>query len=172
MLLLEAGRASLWLRERGELDSGKFLLFSFHLTLVLLTSLHLILSTGCILGGSALGSPRSSGEAVGKKAAEELLEAVETGGCVDKYIQVRKTLVGVPNCYEYPKWVGNLTRKTPASAVEIFVQDQMIIFMALADGESRLLCGPLTLHTETAIHIAEKMTGAKFKVGLSGKPEA
>ena len=52
------------------------------------------------------------------------------------------------------------------------VQDQMIIFMALADGESRLLCGPLTLHTETAIHIAEKMTGAKFKVGLSGKPEA
>ena len=42
----------------------------------------------------------------------------------------------------------------------------MIIFMALADGESRLLCGPLTLHTETAIHIAEKLTGAKFKVRL------
>ena len=63
---------------------------------------------------------------------------------------------------------GNLTRKTPASAVKIFVQDQMIIFMALADGESRLLCGPLTLHTETAIHIAEKMTGAKFKVGCRG----
>jgi len=68
---------------------------------------------------------------VGKKAAEELLEAIETGGTVDKYIQ-----------------------------------DQMIIFMALADGESRLLCGPLTLHTETAIHIAEKLTGAKFKVRL------
>ena len=90
MLLLEADRASLWLRERGELNSGKFLHFGFHLTLVLLTSPRLILSTGCILGGSALGSPRSSGEAVGKKAAEELLEAVETGGCVDKYIQVRK----------------------------------------------------------------------------------
>lgn len=89
-------------------------------------------STGCILGGSALGSPRSSGEAVGKKAAEELLEAIETGGTVDKYIQ-----------------------------------DQMIIFMALADGESKLLCGPLTLHTETAIHIAEKLTGAKFKVEAS-----
>ena len=81
-------------------------------------------------------------------------------------------LARFPNCHECPKWVGNLTRKTPASAVKIFVQDQMIIFMALADGESRLLCGPLTLHTETAIHIAEKMTGAKFKVGLSGKPEA
>lgn len=45
-------------------------------------------------------------------------------------------------------------------------QDQMIIFMALADGESKLLCGPLTLHTETAIHVAEKLTGAKFKVKL------
>ena len=41
---------------------------------------------------------------MGKKAAEELLEAVETGGGVDKYIQVRKTLVEVPNCYECPKW--------------------------------------------------------------------
>ena len=49
---------------------------------------HKYSSTGCILGGSALGSPRSSGEAVGKKAAEELLEAIETGGTVDKYIQV------------------------------------------------------------------------------------
>ena len=43
-----------------------------------------------------------------------------------------------------------------------YIQDQMIIFMALAQGESRLLCGPLTLHTETAIHIAEKMTGARY----------
>ena len=28
---------------------------------------------------------------MGKKAAEELLEAVETGGTVDKYIQVKET---------------------------------------------------------------------------------
>ena len=62
-----------------------------HFLLLLSTGyfIILLLSTGCILGGSALGSPRSSGEAVGKKAAEELLEAVETGGTVDKYIQVR-----------------------------------------------------------------------------------
>lgn len=46
--------------------------------------------------------------------------------------------------------------------VDKYIQDQMIIFMALAQGESRLLCGPLTLHTETAIHIAEKMTGARY----------
>jgi len=86
-------------------------------------------STGCILGGSALGAPRTSPEDTGLKAAEELLEAVECGGCVDKYIQ-----------------------------------DQMIIFMALAAGTSTLVTGPLTLHTETAIHIAHKMTKAKFRI--------
>eukprot|EP00092_Neocalanus_flemingeri_P019123 GFUD01020714.1.p1 GENE.GFUD01020714.1~~GFUD01020714.1.p1 ORF type:complete len:405 (+),score=120.76 GFUD01020714.1:115-1329(+) len=86
-------------------------------------------STGCILGGSALGAPRISPEETGMKAAEELLEAVECGGCVDKYIQ-----------------------------------DQMIIFMALAAGSSTLVTGPVTLHTETAIHIAEKLTKARFKI--------
>jgi len=86
-------------------------------------------STGCILGGSALGGARVSPEETGQRAAEELLEAVECGGCVDKYIQ-----------------------------------DQMIIFMALAAGSSTLVTGPITLHTETAIHIAEKMTKAKFKI--------
>jgi hypothetical protein len=40
----------------------------------------------------------------------------------------------------------------------------MVIFMALAEGESRMLCGPLTLHTETAIHIAQRLTGATFQV--------
>ena len=31
--------------------------------------------------------------------------------------------------------------------------------MALAAGKSTVRCGPLTLHTETAIDIAHKMTG-------------
>jgi RNA 3'-terminal phosphate cyclase (ATP) len=40
----------------------------------------------------------------------------------------------------------------------------MIIFMALAAGESVLRCGPLTLHTESAIHVAQQLTGAQFTV--------
>jgi len=45
------------------------------------------------------------------------------------------------------------------------LQDQMIIFMALAQGRSRILTSrPLTLHTKTAIYIAELMTQAKFNV--------
>ncbi len=44
------------------------------------------------------------------------------------------------------------------------MQDQMIIFMALAKGVSRILTGPLSLHTETAIHIATELTDAKFNI--------
>ena len=70
-------------------------------------------STGCILGGSALGSSKLSSHKTGIKAAEEFLEAVECGGCVDKHIQ-----------------------------------DQLIIFMALAPGRSGL--------------VAKKLNSAKF----------
>lgn len=47
-----------------------------------------------------------------------------------------------------------------------YLTDQLIQFMALAHGESKLLCGPLSLHTRTAIHFSELMTGgdAKFDV--------
>lgn len=41
---------------------------------------------------------------------------------------------------------------------------QLIIFMALASGRSRMLCGELTLHTRTAMVVAEALTACKFKV--------
>lgn len=51
------------------------------------------------------------------------------------------------------------------SCVDTHVQDQLIIFMALARGISRIRCTlPLTMHTQTAIYIAELITQAKFKV--------
>ncbi|CAG8464889.1 696_t:CDS:10 [Acaulospora morrowiae] len=86
-------------------------------------------STGCIMSGSAIGSKRQSPEDVGKKAAEELLQNLSHGGCVDEYLQ-----------------------------------DQLIIFMSLAEGKSQLATGPITMHTRTAIHFAEKMLGIKFQI--------
>ncbi|MCL4121706.1 UNVERIFIED_CONTAM: hypothetical protein GTU68_037399 [Idotea baltica] len=47
--------------------------------------------------------------------------------------------------------------------VDSFLQDQIIILMALADGKSRIRTTELTLHSQTAIHVAELMTDAKFK---------
>jgi RNA 3'-terminal phosphate cyclase (ATP) len=48
--------------------------------------------------------------------------------------------------------------------VDEWLQDQLIIFMALAQGSSEMLTGSFTLHTQTAIWIAEEMSGVKFEV--------
>ncbi|XP_053549709.1 RNA 3'-terminal phosphate cyclase [Bombina bombina] len=56
--------------------------------------------------------------------------------------------------------------------VDEYLQDQLIIFMALADGISRIRTGPLTLHTQTAIHFAQQFTKAKFTVNRCEEPDA
>merc|ERR1712039_504878 len=48
-----------------------------------------------------------------------------------------------------------------------WLQDQLIIFMALAKGTSRMATCTLGMHTKTAIHIAQLLTGAKFDVKTS-----
>jgi RNA 3'-terminal phosphate cyclase (ATP) len=48
--------------------------------------------------------------------------------------------------------------------VDDWLQDQLILFMALAEGTSEMLTGSLTLHTTTAIMVAEEMTTAVFQV--------
>ena len=56
-------------------------------------------------------------------------------------------------------------------AVDVHHTDQLIIFMALADGVSRIKSCAISMHTITAIHIAEKIVGAKFKMmGELNKP--
>ena len=93
-------------------------------------------STGCLLSGDAIGSAKDKPRKTGEAAAEALISAVESGGCVDEYLQ-----------------------------------DQLVLFMALAGGRSRIRCSKrggtgqedqLTLHTRTAIHICETLSGAKF----------
>ena len=48
-------------------------------------------------------------------------------------------------------------------ANERYLQDQLIIYMALAKGKSRIKTGPLTLHTTTAIEVTQKITKVRFK---------
>ncbi|KIM58697.1 hypothetical protein SCLCIDRAFT_1218385 [Scleroderma citrinum Foug A] len=48
--------------------------------------------------------------------------------------------------------------------VDEYLQDQIIIFLALAKGHSMIKAGPITDHTRTAIHIAKLMTGARFQM--------
>ncbi|CAG8617050.1 3471_t:CDS:10 [Funneliformis mosseae] len=46
--------------------------------------------------------------------------------------------------------------------VDEYLQDQLIMFMALAEGKSNLVSGPITSHTRAAIHFVEVMSGVKF----------
>ncbi|TBU50133.1 RNA 3'-terminal phosphate cyclase [Dichomitus squalens] len=48
--------------------------------------------------------------------------------------------------------------------VDEYMQDQMIIFLALAQGKSRVKTGPLTLHTRTVIWVVEQLSAAKFRL--------
>ncbi|RDX42677.1 RNA 3'-terminal phosphate cyclase [Lentinus brumalis] len=57
--------------------------------------------------------------------------------------------------------VGNIAH---GGCVDEHMQDQMIIFLALAQGHSTVKTGPLTLHTRTAMWVAEQLTEAKFRV--------
>lgn len=45
-------------------------------------------SLGCRIGGSAIGQKGALPESTGKSAAAELLRGIETGACVDEYLQV------------------------------------------------------------------------------------
>ncbi|KAL5490083.1 hypothetical protein ACEPAI_4916 [Sanghuangporus weigelae] len=48
--------------------------------------------------------------------------------------------------------------------VDEWLQDQMIIFLALAKGRSIVRTGRVTLHSRTAIWVAERLTSTKFEV--------
>ncbi|XP_055911106.1 RNA 3'-terminal phosphate cyclase [Eupeodes corollae] len=85
-------------------------------------------SSGCVLGSSALGDPKTKPYQKAASAANELLSAICNRECIDQH-----------------------------------VQDQLIIYMALANGTSTIQTGKLTTHTLTAIHVAELMTGVKFE---------
>ncbi|XP_058066956.1 RNA 3'-terminal phosphate cyclase [Anopheles bellator] len=50
------------------------------------------------------------------------------------------------------------------ACVDRYVQDMMIILMALADGRSRIRTELLTTHTKTAVYITERLTKVKFNI--------
>ncbi|KAJ9527725.1 hypothetical protein QJQ45_000298 [Haematococcus lacustris] len=50
------------------------------------------------------------------------------------------------------------------ACVDQWMQDQLIVFMALAAGDSHLVCLEPTLHARTAIAVAEQLTSARFSI--------
>ena len=56
-------------------------------------------------------------------------------------------------------------------AVDVHHTDQLILFMALAKGNSEIYSSEISLHTLTAIEVAKMIIGANFNVqGAKGEP--
>ncbi len=91
-------------------------------------------SGGSRLAGSSLGRRGKRAEEVGREAAHELLQELESG-----------------------------------AAVESHLADQMIVWMALADGPSEFTTRRITDHVRNAVIVAEAMAGAQFTLE-EGRP--
>ena len=50
------------------------------------------------------------------------------------------------------------------SPVDPFLADQLIIYMALAEGSSKIITNKFTLHTKTAIEVCKQLTSSSFSV--------
>ncbi|XP_049876981.1 RNA 3'-terminal phosphate cyclase isoform X2 [Pectinophora gossypiella] len=72
---------------------------------------------------------------------------------------------------EVGRKAGEELRKVLESGacVDSHVQDQLIIYMALAAGKSTVKAGEITLHTQTAIYIAETIAKTKFTITPCGE---
>lgn len=86
-------------------------------------------STGLRLGADRAGAPRRRAEVVGEQAARELLEDLQTGANVDRYIA-----------------------------------DQLVVFAALAAGESRWRPPRITGHVESAAWLVRELLGADVAI--------
>lgn len=74
------------------------------------TAVTLVADTGTRLGGSALGERGKPAEEVGAEAAEELVEAIESGADVDEYVadQLVPYVALAGGSYEAPRLTSHL----------------------------------------------------------------
>ncbi len=58
-----------------------------------------------------------------------------------------------------------LSQLATGAPIDKHLADQLIIWMALADGESRIRTSAMTSHTSTGVEVVGSLTGARFEVG-------
>eukprot|EP01084_Bolivina_argentea_P025432 47286_1 len=110
--------------------------------------------SGCLFGGSSLGNDKSGKS--GKRKKYNKYSSDNNNNSNDAYYEE----VGRKAARELiTDW-----KSTKEGCTDRWLQDQLPIFMALAKGKSRMKTCALELHTETAIFIAQLLTGVKFDV--------
>ena len=109
--------------------------------------------TGCLFGGSSLKGPSKGGG--GKRGGGKRGRGYNDDNKGDDYEEIGR----IAARELIADW-----NSTKSGCTDRWLQDQLIIFMALAKGKSRFTTCALELHTQTAIYIAETLTGVKFDV--------
>jgi len=101
--------------------------------------------SGCVIGSNMAGKVGRTSEEIGKNVAKNLLEDLDSGATVDR-----------------------------------FIADQVIIYAALADGESEFIVPRITEHIESNLWLVKDILGAEISAegnrikikGIAKKPEA
>jgi RNA 3'-terminal phosphate cyclase (ATP) len=64
-----------------------------------------------------------------------------------------------------------LTQLSKGAPFDVHLGDQLVIWLALAEGRSKIAISKLTLHTVTAVEVTQMLTGCRFKIsGEIGAP--
>ncbi len=88
-------------------------------------------------------------------------------GCLFGFSALGEAKTGSALAALLPEAIDGLLRNIGTDKIaccDEFLQDQLLLFVALASGTSVIHCGPLSLHTKTAIFFVGQMSGAKFQV--------
>eukprot|EP01083_Nonionella_stella_P031456 86154_1 len=115
--------------------------------------------TGCLFGGSSLGdygAIRDKGGLGGGSYSKRPYANRVDDNDINAYYEEVGRIAARELITDWKSSKGGCTDR--------WLQDQLIIFMALAKGKSKMATCALELHTQTAIHIAETFTGVKFNV--------
>ena len=123
-------------------------------------------ASGCLIAGSSLITRNISGKSRGGKRGKKRKGRGGGGGGGGGDRAAAAAAAAKAGAEEGARFATKMLTKELAhgGCVDEYLQDQLIVFMALAGGTSRMRCGPLSLHTKTAIHFAQLLTDAKFRV--------
>jgi len=112
-----------------------------------------------LCGGSALGERGKRAEVVGEEAAQNFIN--EFAKCANKKPNEKNAACG--NELELRAHAENESQNNYVFA-DSHLADQLLIFMALAEGKSVMRTSMLTEHIKMNVKTIEKFVGAKFEI--------
>ncbi|MCD6564030.1 MAG: RNA 3'-terminal phosphate cyclase [Thermoproteales archaeon] len=104
--------------------------------------------------------------------------AIDKGTCIVLWALTDNSVIGGDSIGERGKPAEKVGEEAAMALVDILeagvaidphALDNLIIYMSLADGLSRVIANDLTSHARTAIDICSRITGAEFRVNKKGK---